>query len=91
MKFRIEYALDERHAYVFARQIGAGDFQVLPGSRLGGVAIKPWLSMPRATTPDGRADMMLFVFVLESASDMTRLVVGQIVELESPDQPCHPK
>ena len=82
MKFRIEYiASKERPAYLFARQLEAGSFFLSVASRLGGVAIKPRLSSPRALTPDGEPDLTIFAFVLASANDLPKLQVGQIVEL----------
>lgn len=83
MKFRIEYIFDQkRPVSLFARQLEAGQFAVSEGSSLGGVPIKPYLSQPRALTPDGRPDMTLFTFVLATAHDLPRLQVGQEVELK---------
>ncbi len=82
MKFRIEYiARNARPAYLIARQLGAGNFAVSATSRLGGLAIKPYLSQPRALTPDGKPDLSVFVFVLATANDLPMLWVGQEVEL----------
>jgi len=83
MKFRIEYIFQqERPAYLLARQLESGDFHVSATSRLGGVAIKPYISMPRSITPDNKPDMTIFTFVLATANDLPNLSVGQVVELE---------
>lgn len=83
MKFRIEYIFDQkRPVSLFARQLEAGQFAVSEGLNLGGVPIKPYLSQPRALTPDGRPDMTIFTFVLATAHDLPRLLVGQEVELK---------
>lgn len=87
MKFRIEFvALRERPAYLFARQLEAGNFAVTTSSRLGGVPIKPYVSQPRALTPGGKPDLSVFVFVLATANDLPKLTVGQEVELSSANQ-----
>ncbi|CAN7762747.1 MULTISPECIES: hypothetical protein [unclassified Variovorax] len=83
VKFRIEYIFDQqRPVSLFARQLEAGQFAVSEGSHLGGVPIKPYLSQPRALTPDGRPDMTVSTFVLATAHDLPRLRVGQEVELK---------
>jgi hypothetical protein len=87
MKFRIEYiAQRERPAYLFARQLEAGEFFVSEASRLGGVAIKPYVSQPRALTSDGKPDLSIFTFVLATANDLSKLTVGQEVELSTTGQ-----
>jgi hypothetical protein len=82
MQFRIEYIFErERPAYLFARQIEAGAFSVSANSRLGGVPIKPYVSQPRALTPEGEPDLKVFTFVLATANDLPRLKIGQVVQL----------
>lgn len=86
MKFRIEYlAKQERPCYVFARQLESGDFLLTPSSRLGGVPIRQQVSSPKALTPHGETDRMVFAFVLVTASDLPKLTIGQVVELETND------
>lgn len=86
MRFRVEYiAQKERPAYLFARQIDSGEFSVSERSLLGGVSIKPQVSCPRVLTHDGKPDLTVFTFTLATASDLTKLSVGQVVELEAGD------
>jgi len=87
MRFRIEYiAQHQRPAYLFARQLEAGEFLVSAASRLGGVAIKPYVSQPRALTSDGKPDLLVFTFILATANDLPKLRVGQEVELSATGQ-----
>jgi hypothetical protein len=87
VKFRIEFiARRERPAYFFARQLEVGNFTVSTSSLLGGVPIKPYVSQPRALTPDGKPDLSVFVFALATANDLPKLKVGQEVELSSANQ-----
>jgi hypothetical protein len=87
MRFRIEFvAQRERPAYVFARQLEAGNFTVSTTSRLGGVPIKPYVSQPSALKPDGKPDLSVFTFVLATANDLAKLKVGQEAELSNADQ-----
>lgn len=87
MRFRIEFiAQRERPAYLFARQLEAGNFTVSATSRLGGVPIKPHVSQPRALRPDGKPDLSVFTFVLATANDLPKLKVGQEAELSNADQ-----
>jgi len=82
MKFRIEYiAKKERPVYVFARQLEPGEFRVSSTSSLGDVPIRPYISQPRALTSDGEPDRTVFTFILESANDVPKLELGQVVEL----------
>jgi hypothetical protein len=82
MKFRIEYvAKKARPAYLFARQLEPGDFEVTSTSRLGDTPLRPHLSQPRAHTPDGKPDLNVFAFFLVTADDLPKLKVGQVVEL----------
>ena len=82
MKFQIEYlSKDFRRPYLVARQMESGVFSVSEQSRLGGVAIKPFVSQPRALTPEGKPDLTVFVFTLRSANDLSGLAAGQMVEL----------
>jgi hypothetical protein len=84
MNFRIEHIFGQtRPAYLLARQIGAGDFQVTATSTLGGVAIKPYLQIPRVLTTEGTPDLTIFAFVLASANDLPKLSIGQVVALEN--------
>jgi hypothetical protein len=83
MKFRIEHLFQKhRPAYLFARQLEPGSFVLGETSRLGGVAIRPSISMPRSIKPDGSPDMTVFAFTLATANDLPKLTVGQVVELE---------
>jgi hypothetical protein len=82
MLFRIEYiAQRARPAYVFARQLEAGDFHLSPSSRLGDVPVRATLSQPRSLSADGRPDVTVFAFTLVTANDLPKFSVGQHVEL----------
>jgi len=82
MKFQIEYlSKDARRPCLVARQMEPGQFSVSERSCLAGVSIKPFISQPRALTPEGKPDLTVFVFTLRSANDLSGLAVGQTVEL----------
>ena len=82
MKFEITYIFDKRRpVMVFARKMEPGAFTLSETPKLGGVPIKPHVSQPRALTPDGRPDLTQFAFMLATASDLTNLSKGQVVEL----------
>ncbi|MFG6446817.1 hypothetical protein ACG0Z6_01025 [Roseateles sp. BYS180W] len=84
MLFRIEYiAQKARPAFLFARQIEAGNIQLSPSSCLGGVPIRQHLSQPRTLKPDGSPDLTVFAFTLVTANDLPKLSVGQHVELSN--------
>lgn len=82
MKFEITYIFEKRRPVtLFVRQVGAGKFTLSESPKLGGVPIKRYVSQPRCIAPDGQPDFSQFAFVLSTASDLPKLMVGQIVEL----------
>ena len=82
MKFKIEYiATKSRPAYVFARQMGDGNFTISLLPRLDNVPIRRDFSRPRALTANGEPDFKVFTFTLVTANDLPKLKIGQIVEL----------
>ena len=82
MKFRIEYlSLKSRQAYVLARQLDEGNFNLSATSRLGSVPLRPYLNAPRALKTDGSPDMTVFAFYPQSSDLANALTVGEIVEL----------
>lgn len=82
MLFRIEYiGKHARPAYVFARQLEAGNFHLSSASRLGDAPVRPSLSQPRSLTADGKPDLTVFAFTLVTANDLPKFNVGQHVEL----------
>ena len=82
MHFRIEYVASTRgEGYVFARQVELGHFNFPESPTLGGIAIKPHISQPRALLADGSPDLTIFAFHLVLCSDTAKLSVGQVVEL----------
>jgi hypothetical protein len=84
VKFKVEFILKlDSGSYVFARQLGVGNFSVSASSRLGGVPIQPSLSQPRAAMPDGSPDLDIWAFVMREPQDAEKFSVGQTVELES--------
>lgn len=83
MRFKIEYiAQSAAPAYILARQLDLGDFRLSDSSRLGGMRLKPQLSMPRSLGSDGKPDMTVFAFLPVAAGDLESVKVGQTVELE---------
>jgi len=83
MKFRIEYIFDRRRpVYLFARKLDQGEFSLSETPCLGGVPIKRSLSQPRAIAPNGTPDLAVFTFILATANDLSKLSVGQEVELD---------
>ena len=76
-------ALPGRPTVVFARLLGAPGFTVSEASRLGGCAVLPSVSQPRAHRPDGSPRLDLFAFVLQNREDSARFEVGQKVMLEA--------
>ena len=85
MRFKIEFALEPRIGAVFARHLDDADFTLVDGSTLGGIPIKPELTMPRALDADGNPRMDLFAFRPCVKADVERFVVGEIVELVIPN------
>ncbi len=80
---RIEFVSPaQRGQYVLARAIEKRDFTLTPSSRLGGVAINPVISQPRALKKDGSPDLDIFAFQLKSAADLSKFTVGSEVMLE---------
>ena len=45
MRFKIEFALEPRIGAVFARYLDDADFTLVDGSTLGGIPIKPELTL----------------------------------------------
>ena len=86
MKFRVEgvYEIDAQPV-VLARKLEGGVFDVLRSAspQLGGLPIRRFAEEVRRLTPDGNPDLGVFGFVLENRQDKEKLLVGQIVELES--------
>ena len=82
MQFEVEAVLaNVGSGVVLARQTEAGDFHLRETSSLGGAAIHPHVSAPRALTPAGAARTDLFAFALRSRNDLGAFSVGQLVEL----------
>ncbi len=80
---RIEYIMPDRSGdHVFARRLDAEDFTLSDSSRLGGVAIKPFVSQPRALNPDGTPDLSIFAFEPKIRADKMKWNVGSEVILE---------
>jgi hypothetical protein len=80
MRFRVEYiGIFQGIAHVIARQIDPGNFVmvILRAS----VARQFVDGSHNQGKPDGGADLEVFTFALQSASDAGNLAVGQIVQL----------
>lgn len=83
VRMRIEYVSLEKYGhYVFARRLEDKGFCLTPKSRLGGISIQPIVSQPRALKKDGSIDLDVFAFVLTSATDLPKFLVGSEVLLE---------
>ena len=67
---------------IFARQLVAASFTLGDSAMLGGCAIVPRISAPRALQPDGSPRTDLFAFQLRSRADLSRFREGQRVLLE---------
>ena len=82
MRFQIEcISKDMSRPFLFARQLDSGDFALTEAPLLGGVAIKRSLTQPRALKPAGSPDLSIFALQLASASDVSKLQGGEVVEL----------
>jgi hypothetical protein len=69
-------------AYVVARLLGPSvQFDVTSSSTLGGSRVERWLEMPRGLDVSGAQRTDLFGFCLRSIDDLTKIHVGDQVEL----------
>ena len=83
MQFMVEYiSRSEPSPYVIVRQLGTGSFELGPEPALDGIPVARRISQPRSLKPDGRPDPSIFVFQLLSRANLSRLTVGQVVELK---------
>ncbi|QEG24823.1 hypothetical protein [Mariniblastus fucicola] len=73
--------MNERPAFWFAEQLDAGDFRLTDDSTLGGVPLRPQVTMPRVAERDDGTRPKVFAFYPVTRSDLSRLAVGDIVEL----------
>lgn len=82
MQFKVEYiSRPQPSPYVIARQVGVGSFELGLKPTLDGIPVARRISQPRSLKPDGTPDLSVFAFQLLSRTDLTRLTVGQVVEL----------
>jgi len=82
MQFKVEYiSRPEPSPYVIVRQVGIGSFELGPKPALDGIPVARRISQPRSLKPDGTPDPSVFAFQLLSRADLSRLTVGQVVEL----------
>ena len=82
MKFEVENILAVRgHAYVLARQITQGAWQLSDKAQLNEVFIHKWVDVPRALDANEEQRPGLYAFVLRDPSHSSAFSVGQIVEL----------
>lgn len=86
MKFQVEALMkDIGSGVVMVKAMVPGPFRLGPGSTLGGLAIHPEVTAPRALGPNGSPRTDLFAFSLKSRSDMASFAVGQLVDLVGAD------
>ena len=84
VRMRIEWVAPKQlDRYVLARALESAEFRLSPASTLGGFAIEPILSQPRALKEDGSPDLEIFAFVLRNSSDIAKLRVGEEVLLNT--------
>lgn len=86
MKFQIEgiFEITRRGYFVSAICLEKErSFQVTENSKLGNIAIKPFLTQPRAIDKSGNQRMDLFAFQLKYNADFDKLKIGEIVNLVS--------
>lgn len=84
MQFRVEYiSRPEPSPYVIVRQVEIGSFELGSAPRLDGIPIARRIDQPRSMKPDGTPDLSMFAFQLLSSADLTKLTVGQVLELTS--------
>lgn len=84
MKFQIEaiFKITGRGYFVSAICLeNESNFQITEKSKLGDIAIKPFLTQPRAIDKNGNQRMDLFAFQLENNADFEKLREGEIVNL----------
>ena len=79
----VEGAFEARgRAYIVARLlVPSVQFDVTSSSTLGGCRVERWLEMPRALDVSGAERNDLFGFCLRSIDDLTKINVGNQVEL----------
>ena len=84
--FTIESLKEIRgHVYVLAKQKSPGPFVVSEGATLGGVALAPWLEVPRAFQKYRKLRSDLFAFCLDEATSADSLQIDEEVVLECPE------
>lgn len=82
MRFEIEAVVpDVGPGLIFARQIDEGHWTLHENAHLGGVPVVN-VDMPRARDKNGNQRTDLFGFSVRSKSDLSKLSVGSIVNLE---------
>lgn len=80
--FRVEHVTQlQGRTYVFARWLGGKTFSVLPGARLAGVPIDPFLEIPRKLDSEGKPVFDVFAFRLTDNQDAGRFPPGAEIEL----------
>ena len=84
MKFKIEgfFKITGRGYFVTAICLdNENTFEVTESSKLGNIAIKPFLTQPRAVDENEKQRMNLFAFQLKNDSDFEKMKIGEIVNL----------
>ncbi|WP_301154327.1 hypothetical protein [Metapseudomonas otitidis] len=79
--FRIEFISNSQGGYVLVRQLNQAPLILGSQPMLGGISITRNVQQPRALTPDGQADLTAFVFRPAKKAELSKLAVGQVVEL----------
>ena len=79
--FRILAVIDEHNPCWFAEQLGGGDFRLTESSTLGGISIKPVISMPSCAPRADGSRPVVFAFYPSALRDITSLAVADEVKL----------
>ena len=83
MRFKVEYISQPAPSpYVIVRQVESGDFELGVKPTLDDLPITRGINRPRSMKPDGTLDLSIFAFQLQSPEDLTKLAIGQIVDLK---------
>ncbi|WP_338791321.1 hypothetical protein V9L05_00760 [Bernardetia sp. Wsw4-3y2] len=81
--FKIEDKFTVKNdVYILASIVGdISEYKLTENSTLGGIPIKPFLTIPRVTDKNGNPRFDLFGFCLKSKNDLEKVEIGKVVQL----------